>query len=213
MTTHVLVFTVICDGTSDRIFTSIFEWLLDQKLGGAPFLVGMAEALPPAGDGLAARVQYAQQAYSSDVLLLHRDSEKESWTDRVAEVEAAMSATDLTYWIPVVPVRMTEAWLLHDLNAIRRAAGNPNGSGSLQLPKRARWESEPDPKQKLFSALRSASELHGRRLAKFDVHSARARLTNLIDDFSYLRGLPSFDDFESRLDSILEKLKHANVYT
>jgi hypothetical protein len=36
--------------------------------------------------------------------------------------------------IPVVPVRMTEAWLLADEFAIRSAPGNPNGTQSLDLP-------------------------------------------------------------------------------
>lgn len=206
MTTRVLVFTVVGDGTSDRILASIFQWLLGTKLGATPFIIGMAEGLPSPSRGLAARVRFAQRAYSSDVVIIHRDSENVPWLERVAEIENAMSNLTLKHWIPVVPVRMTEAWLLHDLNAIRRAAGNPGNIIDLQLPKKARWELEPDPKQKLFNALRVSSDAKGRRLDKFNVHVARARLTNLIDDFSYLRGLDSFDDFEMRMDVVLKEL-------
>jgi len=206
MTTRVLTFTVVGDGTSDRIFTSIFEWLLSIKLGKTPFIVNMAERLPSPSFGLGHRVLFAQKAYSSDVMLIHRDSENSPWQDRVTEIEDAMSKLTLKYWIPVVPVRMTEAWLLADLNAIRRAAGNPSGIVDLQLPVKARWESEPDPKKKLFTALEISSELKGRRLQKFSVHAARARIANLIHDFSYLRGLASFDDFEKKLDLVLEKI-------
>ena len=206
MTTRVLVFTVVGEGTSDRILASIFQWLLQSKLGKTPFIISVAEGLPSPSMGLAARVRFTQRAYSSDVVLIHRDSDTTPWPERVAEIENAMSNLSLEHWIPVVPVRMTEAWLLHDLKAIRRAAGNPSGIADLQLPKKARWELEPDPKQKLFNALRVSSEAKGRRLDKFNVHTARARLTNLIDDFSYLRGLDSFDDFERRIDCVLAKI-------
>lgn len=211
MVTRVLTFTVVGDGTSDRVFTSIFEWLLGSKLGETPFIVNMAERLDCSSNMLAVRVQGAQKAYPSDVMLIHRDSENVPWKDRVTEIENAVSGLGLKYWIPVVPVRMTEAWILADSNAIRRAAGNPRGTVNLQLPVKARWESEPDPKQKLFAALRISSELNGRRLQKFSVHTARARIANLIDDFGYLRGLDSFDDFEKKLDLVLEKL-NADMY-
>ena len=206
MTTRVFTFTVVGDGTSDRVFASIFEWLLGSKLGETPFIVNMAERLHCSSNRLAVRVQSAQKAYPSDVIFIHRDSENAPWEDRVTEIENAVSGLGLKYWIPVVPVRMTEAWILADSNAIRRAASNPSGTADLQLPVRGRWELEPDPKEKLFSALRISSELNGRRLKKFNVHTARARIANLIDDFGYLRGLASFDDFEKKLDIVLGKL-------
>lgn len=211
MTTRVLTFTVVGDGTSDRVFTSIFEWLLGGKLGETPFVVNMAERIHCPSNKLADRVQSAQKAYPSDVILIHRDSENAPWRDRVNEIENAVSGLGLKYWIPVVPVRMTEAWILADSNAIRRAAGNPMGNSDLQLPVRARWESDPDPKQKLFTALRISSELTGRRLQKFNVHTARARIASLIDNFGYLRGLESFDDFEMKLDLVLDRLQTAVV--
>ena len=206
MISRVIVFTVVGEGSSDRALASIFQWLLEQKLRETPFLINVAEGLPAPSKGIAARVRFAQKAYSSDVVLIHRDSDATPWQERVAEIENAMSQLPLKHWIAVVPVRMTEAWLLHDLVAIRRAAGNPSSTTDLQLPKKVRWEVEPDPKQKLFDALRNSSGAKGRRLDKFNVHVARARLASLINDFSYLRGLDSFDNFEMRIDVVLKKL-------
>lgn len=48
--------------------------------------------------------------------------------------------------VPVIPGRMTEAWLRLDEAAIRRVAGNPNGRTKLGLPKLHEVESVADPK-------------------------------------------------------------------
>ena len=141
--------------------------------------------------------------YPSDVLIIHRDSEAGLWTERVEQIKNAVCDVQIPCWMPIVPVRMTEAWFLFDQRSIRRAAGRPADMVDLKLPPRHRWEVEPDPKTVLFAALRVASGLAGRRLGKFDVFGARARVANLIDDFSYLRGMACFDDFEMRLDAFL----------
>lgn len=201
--TRVLTVTFVGDGSSDRALVPIVEWLLTEKLGDRPYRVAMAEGLPPWKDGLTGRIAFAQRRYPCDVLVIHRDAEAISWNERVEEINDAVRSLQLSVWLPVVPVRMTEAWLLFDSQSIRRAAGNPQGTIALDLPIRARWEAEPDPKQKLFDALRISSELHGRRLKKFKEHEACARLANLIVDFGYLRGLVSFDEFEKKLDEQL----------
>jgi len=60
--------------------------------------------------------------------------------------------------VPAVPVRMTEAWLLFDEAAIRRAAGCPNGSMPLELPSLKTSEDIPDPKTILHEALRKGQQ-------------------------------------------------------
>ena len=63
------------------------------------------------------------------MLFIHRDAEREPHEKRVAEVEAALEGVELgeTQPVPVVPIRMQEAWLLFDERAIRYASGNPKG--------------------------------------------------------------------------------------
>jgi hypothetical protein len=204
---RVLTFTVVADGASDRALIPIVEWLLLIKLpDDQPFVVRIAEGVPPPKDGLSARVKYAQKMYPCDAMLIHRDSENIPWADRVAEIQRTADELNLQSWLPIVPVRTTEAWLLLDQVSIRRAASNPNGDVALNLPKRSRWTTESDPKSVLFAALKTASELKGRRLEKFDVYEARARVASLINDFGELRGIPSFDDFEQRLGLVLNQL-------
>jgi hypothetical protein len=101
--------------------------------------------------------------------------------------------------VSIIPVRMTEAWLLIDEEAIRAAAGNPKGKVALDLPGLNKIESLPDPKEVLFTALRTASELPPGRLRKFDPQEKRHRITDLIDDLDRLRRLPSFADLEDQI--------------
>lgn len=203
---RVLTLTLVTDGSSDRALVPLVEWLLTAKVPDHPFAVRMAEGLPAWGKGLAARVRFAHAMYPSDALIIHRDSEAGSWAERFEQIAHAVSDVQLATWIPIIPVRMTEAWFLFDQRSIRRAAGRPADVVDLGLPHRRRWEVEPDPKEILFSALRIGSGLTGRRLSKFDVNAARARVANLIDDFSYLRGMTCFDDFENRLDRFLANI-------
>ena len=66
-------------------------------------------------------------------------------------------------------------------------AGVPIGVPGSQLP---------SPKEKLFDALREASELPARRRRAFHVEQARTRIVDFIADFSPLQELPSFRRFE-----------------
>jgi hypothetical protein len=199
----VLTFTLVMDGASDRILVPIVEWLLSEKMGLRPFSVRIAEGLPAWHNGLASRIRFANVMYPNDVLLIHRDSENHSWVERVGQISLAVAEAGVANWIPIVPVRMSEAWFLFDEQAIRRAAGNSASRLKLRLPSRARWSLEVDPKEVLFAAIREASGHTGRKLQKLHVHSARARVADLIEDFSYLRGIPSFDELETSLDRVL----------
>lgn len=202
---RVLSVTLVADGTSDAALLPIVEWILGEHLATA-FSVQLARGLPPHSVGLLQRVSYATARFPCDLLVVHRDAEGRPSEERYAELENALVEDVVVRWVPVVPVRMTEAWLLFDSVAIRRASSNSHGQVALPLPSRNRWERETDPKETLFAALRVASELHGRRLDKFDVFAARYRLAGLINDFSTLRGLDTFDRFEAGLGDAIRSL-------
>lgn len=202
----VLTITLLTDGSSDRALIPIVEWLVTQKLSEYPFQVQIAEALPKHGEGLKNRILYALTHYSCDILIIHRDAEGETWHLRADEIKQALATMTLEkiQTVAVVPVRMTEAWLLFDEMAIRRAASNPMGKNLIKLSSLKKWEKEIDPKQLLLTALRDASELSGRRLAKFNAYEAKNRVANLIRDFSVLNQLESFSNFKENLESALE---------
>jgi hypothetical protein len=191
-----LRFTLLADGSSDRVLVPILLWMLVQHHGCYAWIGQTAnlQALPRPPQGLPDRIGAATEYFPADVLFVHRDAERESPDRRREEVDQALrflSPSERPRSVPVVPVRMTEAWLLISETAIRHAAGNPNGRVPLTLPPRNRLESLPDPKAILETQLVTASELQGRRKKKFQFATHRARVAELIDDWSYLLELPS----------------------
>jgi len=138
-----------------------------------------------------------------DVVIIHRDTDNTDTAKRLAEMHEAMAADGRTVpLIPVIPVRMTEAWSLLDEAAIRSAAGNPNGRNSLTLPKPNRVESIADPKQLLREVLLEASGATGRRrrmvAARFDQN--RRRLLQDIDPNGPISQLPSWQALVEAVD-------------
>lgn len=97
---------------------------------------------------------------------------------------------------------MTEAWLLFDEGAIRKAAGNPKGQTRLKLPEIAKCEELTDPKRLLREILMNASELSGRRRNSFRADVAAAQLATIIEDYSPLRALAAFQRFEQDVRKI-----------
>jgi hypothetical protein len=197
-------FIVIGDGPSDEVLMHVTRWLLADH--GLPEVDGGWADLSrtsPKPAGLEERIRRALDLYPSDLLVVHRDAEKkEALDERISEVRAAIdSVTSSTPCIACVPVRMTEAWLLHDEPAIREAAGNPNGRAQLGLPRIKELESVPA-KQILQKALEAASELSGaRRIRRFrrSFGAQRRRLAERIESFAPLRALPAFTAFERDL--------------
>jgi hypothetical protein len=107
---------------------------------------------------------------------------------------------------------MSEAWMLFDEQAIRKAAGNPNGTSLLDLPSLRNTEAIPDPKEKLRRALETASELSGRRLKKFNTSQAFWRVVEYIDDFSRLRELSAFRKFEASVAGMCQGNLQPGLY-
>jgi len=151
------------------VLLPILTWLLKEYLTDRDVQSAWADlaGLPnlPKKLSFSERIKIAIELHPCDLLFVHRDAETEPRENRVAEIHKAVKEAGKSVSLPivcVVPVRMTEAWLLFDEAAIRTAAGNPNGKRVLQLPKMARVENEPDPKELLYELLREASELGGR---------------------------------------------------
>ena len=87
---------------------------------------------------------------------------------------------------------MQEAWLLIDEAALRRAAGDPNGTQPLDMPDVQKLEELADPKQLIRELLSQASGLQGRRLERFNWRSSAHRVAEMISDFSLLYRLAAF---------------------
>lgn len=134
----------------------------------------------------------AEQGDYCDLVFVHRDAEGQGVDPRRTEIRAAAEMAGVTVpLVPVVPVRMTEAWLLLDEAAIRMVAGRPNGRSSLDLPTLGEVERLADPKALLRECLLTASETTGRRRDDFtrDFGRHRSLLIQRLDRTGPIRNL------------------------
>ncbi len=191
-----LNYTLVSDGSSDKALLPILSWLLREYQVLCPIQAEWADLrrLPNPPKDLPSRIQKSLDLYPCNLLFVHRDAERQAYARRKAEINRALDNIGLENppAVCVVPVRMMEAWLLIDEAALRLAAGNPNGQSPLAVPIMANLEGIPNPKQMLFTLLKNASELSGRRLKKLDVKRNAGRVAEYINDFAQLRNLPAF---------------------
>lgn len=211
-----LRYTLISDGSSDTALIPILTWLLEEsgvRLAIQPVWADLRR-LPRPSRTLPDKIRHGIDLYPCDLLFVHRDAENQGRETRVREIERAVieltqGAVRENPGVPchvcVVPVRMTEAWLLFDEAAIKRAAGNASGPEPLELPAVGALETLPNPKGTLYDLLRHASGLNGRRLEQFPVSYHAPRVSNFISDFSALRPLQAFQTLENELRQVVRE--------
>lgn len=183
--------TVLTDGAGDTVLLPILRWLIGQ-LTEKPVEFQWADLriLPQPPRSLRDRILKSVQLYPCDILFVHRDAERDPADWRFDEISTANTA-GVTH-IGVVPVRMQEAWLLHNEVALRIAAGRPSGTNALGLPSIGQVEGVANPKKLLHEALLKASGARGRKAKRFNSAKAAHRLAELIDDWLPLREVPAF---------------------
>ena len=198
-----MTYTLVTDGTSDRVLLPIITWSLKQQ-EVTPVVEQWADPVRiPHQESTEDRYKAALELYPCDVLFVHRDAEAQLSALRREEIANVLHGMVVRH-IPVVPVRMTEAWLLADENAIRSAAGNPNGRENLNLPDIRRLEDLPNPKTVLYNALTTASGLNARRRSRLPVRQRVQLIPNYIDDYSRLNVVPAFQNLQQDIRVLIE---------
>lgn len=193
-----MTYTLVADGSSDVVLVPILTWCLKQH-GVTPIVSQPADLARIPRRSTEHRLRAVLDLYPCDILFVHRDAEGQCPLNRRAEIAHSLGWATIHH-VAVVPVRMTEAWLLINEGAIRSAAGNPNGTVPLNLPNRDLIERMPDPKQVLFDALRTASGLNTRRRARFPVHKRVHRIPDYIQDYTPLTALQAFQQLQIDID-------------
>ncbi len=189
---------LICEGSSDLPLGNLVRTsFLDR---GVPLRVTAPDfsLLPDhVGHETERKVQAGIRLFDAvpDVLIVHRDADAAGADARRTELASAREAADIDCpFVPVVPVAMTEAWLLLDAKAIRTVAGNPSGRVRLDLPRVGQVEAVADPEHLPGQCLLTAADLTGRRRDKvakrFPAH--RRQLLERLDRSGPLTELPSY---------------------
>ena len=197
-----MIYTLVADGPSDEVLVPILNWSLRQNNVQSVSAQWADFRRIRRPSNFEQRLRIAVELYPCDVLFVHRDAEAQSPELRRAEIAGSLNWLEIPH-VPVIPVRMTEAWLLADETAIRCAAGNPNGTEALNLPELRRLEEVPDPKEVLYDALVAASGLNARRRNKFPAQQRvpGLRITSMI--FSRLNGLSAFRELQENIRRVI----------
>src|SRR5215831_9625046 len=201
----------LADGPSDEPLSDHLERLCADHGHEVRITAPDLRRLPErVGLTVRSRLRYIlEQDASYDIVFVHRDAEGQDAALRRHEIADAVAAVKCFIpAVPVVPIRMTEAWLLLDEQAIREVAGRPSGTAGLDLPRAASVESMPDPKARLRTALVTASQLHGRRLDAFKRRfpDHRRQLLERLDHSGPITVLSAWNDLLGAVAKVMAAL-------
>ena len=138
------------------------------------------------------------ETYNSEVMLIffHRDSENSTLQVRLRTFDSIIASNI----VPVIPIRMSEAWIIFNAEAIARAADFP--SSIVDTPRLPQIESIADPKTRLNELIvQAAGNPTGRRGKKLKNSMAdkRVAVASYISDYSPLEQLDAFRAFQNAL--------------
>lgn len=189
---------VLADGRSDRALLPVCVWAIRHVAPHVDIIEpefrvhrGSTRDLePPTGYG---------------VVFVHRDAEAESVEDRHEELgDVCRDRSDV---VRLVPVRMTEAWLVWDATAIAAAAGNPSVAPGLSVPPPAQVAGLRDPKAVLDELLVAAVGSGARRRKQVRQRAATLRPT-VAENVKDFAPLLTCDAFATFVDELREALRH-----
>lgn len=198
-----ITFVLLCEGPSDEGLVQHLQFLLVKY--GAGVAVGSADNRK--GTVVEKLRRVLREVAVIDLVFVHRDADSRSPDARISEIlDGADSVGVRDLCVAVVPVQMTEAWLLTDENAIRAVVGKPDGRTDLNLPAIKHVESISDPKSTLAEVLEVASECRGRRLAavKRQFAGHRKVLLERLDPEGPVTRLDSWRLLEQSISEIME---------
>ena len=186
-----LTWSIVADGGTDRLLVPVIQWAIHR-------LDPDVEILEPEFRKRRGSVEESLGACSSGAMIIfvHRDSESLSLQDRLREFETVTRPNV----VPVVPVQMSEAWILFDGPAVARAAGSRDAE--VPVPRVAEIESIGNPKERLDKLLfRAAGEPAGRRgrIFRRSIAQRRVSVAEYITDYRPLENVPAFRSFQGDL--------------
>lgn len=150
------------------------------------------------------------------LLIVHTDSDKDSYEERIAHkfvpaMEALRKSEDSDirdyeqYIVPIIPIRMIEAWMLANKSIFKEEVGTTIPDFDLGIT--GDPERMSDPKHKINNALKIAKERshRNRRLNIDDISELYTPLSNKIP-FDDLHRLNSYNKFADNLRKALRAL-------
>ncbi len=195
-----LTWSVVADGGTDLMLVPVIQWAIHR-------LDPDVEILEPEFRKRRGGIEDFLRTYNSGAMVVfaHRDSENLTLENRLREFHGVTRA-DV---VPVVPVQMSEAWILFDGAAVAKAAGSP--AAEVVAPAIAEIENIRNPKERLDELLfRAAGLPAGRRGRNFkrSITQRRVSVAAHIADYGPLEGVPAFRRFQ---ETLAERYPYRNL--
>jgi len=214
-----LVLALYAEGRTDERFLPVIvqreaDWLLRQHaLAAVDVLEPLSLEADPEASNRAKRIlSVARQAAGFHALIVHADADAPTAGDalqhrfqpgrRLVQESENDACRDL---LPIIPIRMTEAWMMADVEAFREVVGTDLRAEDLGFPTRSHQvEAIQDPKHELNMAL---SQIFTRRRRR-----KKARLRQYYEPLARhirldrLENIPAFRQFADDLADVLENL-------
>lgn len=185
------------EGSSDNALAGLLERLLTSMTADATSV----SARPDLRGSVSEKVSQLRQEGAGvyDLVFIHRDSDRDGHQARVSEVRS-LPGDDL---VPVVPVRMTEAWALAHLcdePEVRKWLARDQGIGPGRL------EALSDPKTVLRRLL-SRHEKNGRLLGIQEFSVRRGQVIRSIDIGGGVTRLSAWQALVSELEDAILRVR------
>jgi Domain of unknown function (DUF4276) len=168
------------------------------------------------GDSLVDKILHvAERAQDFHVLCFHADADdaddKKAFEERIDPGFNAVLISQQSLCknlVPIVPVYMTEAWMLADIEIFKDEIGTDKTIGELGLPNRINQiEKISDPKGVINNAIKIAFEEYPNRRNVPRVKEIYLPLSQKIR-LEHLKSLPSFQKFRDAVKAALIKLNY-----
>jgi hypothetical protein len=161
-------------------------------------------------------LEAARRASGYHALIVHADADYptrdrallERFRPGQTKVRQARQAQESVceHLVPIIPVQMTEAWMLADPDALREVIGANQTTDALGAPMHPHQvESDPDPKQTLDAVIEKALAQRARRRRRIALRSIYEPLARQIS-LARLIGVPAYQQFVADLTQTLVAL-------
>jgi hypothetical protein len=153
--------------------------------------------------GYHALIVHADADYPTpDRALLERFSPGQTKVRQARQVQESVCE----HLVPIIPVQMTEAWMLADPDALREVIGVNLTTDAIGAPMHPHQvESDPDPKQTLNAVIEKALTQRARRRRRIALRSIYEPLARQIS-LARLIGVPAYQQFVADLTQTLVAL-------
>lgn len=208
-----LVLALYAEGPMDERFLAVIIQRTVQQIVAAreSMVVDVLEPIPVRIEDTRGQAECvlaaARQTEGYHALVIHADADHPTPDRALAEriqpgLRLVQQAGITHHLVPLIPVQMTEAWLLADPEALCQVIGTRMTPAELNLPTQVHQvESDPNPKQTLAQAVQRATAQRGRRrkMKVAELYGPLARTISL----ERLRSVPAYQQFVDDMSHIL----------